>query len=65
MKRVEILEDVLIGTRKYYQNDTVSIEDDEANIIISMGWGKDVETGYVGDRIAGARELIVDSVLVE
>jgi hypothetical protein len=63
MRRVEFLSrEVKHGTMTYYAGDIKLMPSDEADIIINAGWGKDADTGEMGDRSTEPVELQPDTI---
>ena len=63
MRRVRITEATLnLGPDTYHQDDVVSIDDDQASLVIARGWGEDAETGETGERKPGAEPIELDGL---
>lgn len=57
-KRIKITEDRLrIGSTTYHKHDVRTLDDDEADYLINMGWAKDVVTGETGQRSTAPVEI--------
>lgn len=51
-------EEKKVGTRDLYP-------EKEANQYINLGWAKNVETGFQGERVPGSTPLSVDSLKIK
>ena len=64
-KRVLITEEggVKVGRLSFEFEDSLSLDADIADLIISNGWGKCAKTGDQGERKPGSVKIEVDSVV--
>ena len=63
-RQVEWLEEAKIGKQAFSIGDRSTLEKAEADQYINAGWCKCVETGEVGERVAGHKKMEVqDSFL--
>jgi hypothetical protein len=63
MRRVEFTEpEVRHHGMTYYAGDIKLMPKDEAALIIDAGWGKDADTGEMGDRSTEPVEMQPDNV---
>ena len=64
-RRIEITEEQLkLGKLGNFEaGDIKTFDDDVAEMIISNGWGKCVETGEQGERVPGSKKLEVHSIV--
>jgi len=58
--KIEALEVVKHHPHYLQPGDIITIDDETGDYLVGNGWCKNVETGEVGDRVAGAKPVTLD-----